>query len=298
MQITASSLEALQRGFQNRFQVAFLSTQTFHERLVTEVPSLTKEEVHGFMDRIPKMREWLGERVANNLAARGFTIVNKHYEDTIEVDRDDIEDDRLGVYAPRAEMLGMQSRKLYDNLLVTALQGGAAAECYDGQYFFDTDHPASMDDASLGTQSNKLSLGLSAANYSTARAAMMAFKGADGSPLGVMPDVLVVPPQLEGTARSILNADMVGNGETNVWKGSADLLVVPELANEATTWYLGATKWPIRPFVKQNRKSAEFTSLTDLNSETVFRKKKFLYGVDARGAVGYGPWFLALKSTP
>ena len=298
MLINSATLAAAQRGFSTRFQAAFSAAQTFHEPLVTEVPSFAKEEVHGFMDRIPKMREWLGDRQLNNLVARDVTVRNKPYEDTIEVDRDDIEDDRLGVYNPRIEMLGMQARKLWDQLLVEVLQAGTAAEAYDGQYFFDTDHPVSLEDAALGTQSNNLSLALSATNYATARAAMMGFLGADGQPLGVMPNLLVVPPQLEGTARSILNADAINNGETNVWKGSANLLVIPELANDATAWYLLATGMPIRPFLKQLRKAPEFTSLTDPNSETVFRKKKFLYGVDARGAVAYGPWFLALRSKP
>lgn len=46
---------------------------------------------------------------------------------------------------------------------------------------------------------------LTPANYETARAAMMAVKGDGGRPLGVKPNVLVVPPSLEGAAMRLLN---------------------------------------------------------------------------------------------
>ncbi len=73
-------------------------------------------------------------------------------------------------------------------------------------------------------------------HYGNARAAMMGLKNADGRKLGVRPTLLVVPPSLEGTARQLLNAEFVigdasvGGAKSNVWKGTADLLVVPELA--------------------------------------------------------------------
>jgi phage major head subunit gpT-like protein len=73
-------------------------------------------------------------------------------------------------------------------------------------------------------------------SYAAARAAMMSLKNADGRPLRVKPDLLVVPPSLEATAREILEARYVlgdeaaGGMKNNIWKGSAGLLVAPELA--------------------------------------------------------------------
>lgn len=66
--------------------------------------------------------------------------------------------------------------------------------------------------------------------YAAARAAMMAFKGDQGRPLGVRPTLLVVPPSLEGAARDIIVADTLDGGGTNPWKGSAELVVTPWLA--------------------------------------------------------------------
>ena len=64
---------------------------------------------------------------------------------------------------------------------------------------------------------------------------MMSVKNADGRPLGIKPTLLVVPPSLESSAREILQAQFIigdptiGGAKSNVWQGTADLLVVPEL---------------------------------------------------------------------
>jgi phage major head subunit gpT-like protein len=136
---------------------------------------------------------------------------------------------------------------------------------------------------------------------------MAAFNGADGKPLGILPNLLVVPPQLEQAGRQILNADFIaptaavgGNAanvmQTNTLKGSADLLVVPQLANEATAWYLLVTNLPIKPFVFQRRKSPTFQQFTDPTSPDVFKRRKYVYGTDARGAAGYTLPILAYRA--
>ena len=44
---------------------------------------------------------------------------------------------------------------------------------------------------------------LNSTNYAGARAAMMSVKNADGRPLGLKPNLLLVPPSLEAEAREI-----------------------------------------------------------------------------------------------
>ena len=41
----------------------------------------------------------------------------------------------------------------------------------------------------------------------------------------------------------------------------------------------------------------ELVSLTSPNDEHVILRDKYLYGVKARGAAGYGPFWLAAKCT-
>ncbi|MDE0718558.1 MAG: Mu-like prophage major head subunit gpT family protein, partial [Rhodospirillaceae bacterium] len=66
---------------------------------------------------------------------------NKDFEDTIAVDRNAIEDDQYGVYSPMFRALGEAVAAHYDEMVWPLLKAGAKTLCYDGQNFFDTDHP-------------------------------------------------------------------------------------------------------------------------------------------------------------
>ncbi len=70
---------------------------------------------------------------------------------------------------------------------------------------------------------------LTADNYEAARVAMQAMRYDGGRIMGVTPNMLVVPPVHEAAARELLTAEDLAGGGTNVWCGSADLLVTPYL---------------------------------------------------------------------
>jgi phage major head subunit gpT-like protein len=93
----------------------------------------------------------------------------------------------------------------------------------------------------------------------------------------------------------LAGAPQVGANQ-NMLKGTADLLVIPELANAPKDWYLLDTSRAVKPFIFQLRQAPQFVQFNDPKSESVFRRKKFVYGVDARGNVGFALWFLAAKS--
>jgi phage major head subunit gpT-like protein len=71
---------------------------------------------------------------------------------------------------------------------------------------------------------------LDVAGYQAARAAMMGLSGDGQRKLGLMPKLLVCGPSNEGAAKNLLNADFLASGATNIWKGSARLVVSPYLA--------------------------------------------------------------------
>ena len=70
---------------------------------------------------------------------------------------------------------------------------------------------------------------LTAAAFAAARVAMQGMRYEGGRIMGVTPNLLVVPPRLEGAARQILTAETLPDGGTNIWRGSAELLVSPYL---------------------------------------------------------------------
>ena len=105
------------------------------------VPSTTAEEKYAWLGMTTKYREWIGERQYQNLKQHDYAIKNKTFESTVVVPREAIEDDQYGVYSPIAAQMGMDSLLHPDELVFGLLAAGFSSLCYDGQYFFDVDHP-------------------------------------------------------------------------------------------------------------------------------------------------------------
>ncbi len=154
MIVNRANLADMFRGFQLLFGAAFTAAESQYGRIAMRVPSSTAEEKYGWLGKMPRFREWVGDRVFNSLRTSDYTIKNKKWESSIEVDRTDIDDDRLGIYSPLMQALGQDSATHPDELVFALLAAGFATTCYDGQYFFDTDHPLLAADGSVTTWSN------------------------------------------------------------------------------------------------------------------------------------------------
>ncbi len=124
----------------------------------------------------------------------------------------------------------------------------------------------------------------------------MSLVGDKGKSLGLVPDLLVVSPANEEMGRQILEAEFI-NGSSNVYKGTAKLLVEPELAAQEDAWYLLCTRRSLKPIIYQERKKIKLVSKTADNDDNVFMRDEFLYGADGRNNVGYGFWQMAYGST-
>jgi len=154
MLITSASLAALQQGFNAAFLSGLGSVTPSWGLVAMHVPSSTKTENYGWMKDLPGMREWVGQRVIHNLEATGAQLTNKNYEHTIGVDRNDIDDDSLGIYRPMFSMQGEVVARHPDQLVWSLLPAGFATKGFDGQYFFDTDHVGYTDTGAETSWSN------------------------------------------------------------------------------------------------------------------------------------------------
>jgi phage major head subunit gpT-like protein len=289
MIVNGGTLQALYTGFKMLFNKGLESVQTFYQELCTEVPSSNATEEYKWLGRFPKMREWIGDKQFQNLEAHGYSIKNKDWEASVEVDRNDIEDDNVGLYNPLFTSMGEEAKRHYDVLAMALLLNGFSTACYDGQYFFDTDHP--VNGAPVTNTGTEV---LSADNYAAARAKMRDFTDDRGRPLYVNPNLLVVGPSNEATAKKIIEAEFDSSGATNPWKGTAKLLVLSGLG---TKWFLMDTTRAIKPLVIQIRKKPVMVSKVTTDSEAVFQRKAFQYSVECRDNGGYAFWQLAYGST-
>lgn len=139
--ITPALLQSLKVGFSKAFQDALTGTPTDWQKVATRVPSSTASNTYGWLNQFPTLREWVGDRVVKDMAAQAYQVQNKLYEGTVGVARTDIEDDTVGVYTPLFAEMGRAAAAHPDSLVFGLLAAGESSACYDGQNFFDTDHP-------------------------------------------------------------------------------------------------------------------------------------------------------------
>ncbi len=140
MIINKTNIDAVSIGFKTIFNNAFKEISSDFDKIAMTVNSSAKAETYAWLGKTTKFKEWLGDRVIQNLEAHDYTIKNKSFENTVGVDRDDIEDDSYGVYNPMIAQLGADAKSHPDELIFNLLKNGFDSKCYDGQYFFDADH--------------------------------------------------------------------------------------------------------------------------------------------------------------
>ena len=275
--ITPSLLDAIFQGYKFNFQQAFSGVTPSWDKVAMRVPSTAAAENYGWLGQMPRIREWIGDRVYNALDTFAYRVANKTYESTFSLRREQIEDDGYGLFNPVASEMGRSVASFPDELVYGLLKTGFATNCFDGQYFFDVDHPVKDADGKERSVSNvqdgagpawflldtsraikplvyqtrrdfafvaktdprtsdrvferneyvygvdgrcnagfglwQLAHGsrapLNRDNLRAARSAMINLKGDYGRPLGVMPNLLVVGPSLEQTARDLLKAQFL-----------------------------------------------------------------------------------------
>ncbi len=303
MLVNQSTIQSIFIGLKTHFDKAFQGAPSQWQQTAMLVPSTAAQNDYAWLSNFPRMRKWIGEKIIKSISAFKYSIVNDDFEVTVEVDRNHIEDDQLGIYANHAQMAGFSARQLPDEIVAELKNNAFASKCYDGQYFYDTDHPVTNSDNTTSSVSNKLTVALSAASqaaaaasFGAARLAIMSFKDEEGRPLNLMPDVLEVPPALETTANMLMSSDKLADNAQNPYKGMAKVLVNPRLSSD-TAWFLHVTSMPVKPFIYQERKAPVFVSQADSSSDDVFYRRSFKYGAEARAAGGYGFWQMSVGST-
>lgn len=316
MELTPGNLSALYTKYSQIFQSVFLKQEIVWPKFAQLVTSTSESETHVWMDRVPQLRKWIGDRVVRNASLRDYVLSNVPYELTEGLDKFKIRDNKIQAFEPLVRMMAAQAKKWPDTLIFDGTAGilatghTSAAVTYDSQPFFSTSHPQNPDNPSSPSNQNYWASGmpLTHANYAAVRAVMRSYRGADNLPLKVNPNLLVVPPALESAALQILKEDWMsptavvgavaaGAPSKNALVGTADVLVVDDLAGSDDTWYLFDVKQEIKPLIFQLRDPAEFVMRVKPDDPSVFTRHEFLYGVNVRGNAGYGPYFLGAKAS-
>ncbi|NPA72679.1 MAG: head protein [Gammaproteobacteria bacterium] len=297
MIVNKANLDEIFKNLKLAFNKAFTATKTVWPKIAMKVQSTGAENNYKWLSKFPKMRKWVGNKHIKSLEAFEYTIKNDDFEVTIEVDRNDVEDGQIGGLAIEAAGAGESAKNLPEEIIEELVNRSFDSKCYDGQFFLDTDHE--VNGASVSNKgTSKLdasTAATAAASYGAARTAMREFKDDEGRSLRVNPNVLLVPPALEDTANVLMTSDKLPDGSINIYKGTAEVVVMPGLTSD-TAWFLLDTSKTVLPYILQERKAPVLVSQTSMDNESVFNSRKFLFGAEARMSGGYAFWQLAYGS--
>ncbi|MFZ5559281.1 MAG: Mu-like prophage major head subunit gpT family protein [Patescibacteria group bacterium] len=286
MTINSDTIKNITLGFQAIFYNALIKAQVFWPEIATEVLATKKKMEYPFLGDIPQVSEWVAERQKKVVGAYKITLSDKKYEDTLRVNREDIEDDNLGLYKPIIQMFGIAHPNHQDKLAFELFKNSFSDKAYDNVEFCGTH--------SWGT--NKGTTALSETAIDEAVAAMQSFKTDEGEFLMVNPTHLIVPPKLYGTAIRCTESLQLITGE-NATKGNLNVVskyglkvIKSPYLTDTNNWWLADCSKPIKPFIMQVRIPPEFESDLDLNAgggSQKFEADILSWGTRSRYNAGY-----------
>lgn len=292
-------VSATQIGFNTIFNTQFgqLSAEyAIWSEMGMPMDTENPTEQFNWLGTNPQFALWDGMRVIQKLRNYNFQIAVKDWANGLEVDENDIEDDRLGMYKPRIMQLAEQAAIHRVNLMVDYLNNGFATTVYgagyDGVAFFGNTHK----DGNGPTQDNKLTATLDDAGaFDSAYQKMLLLQDENGEPLGMKPTHLVCGPTGRAFALALLANQYNANGGSNYNFDTVKLVISPKITGaHAGKWYLLDLAHAVKPLIFLSRRPVRFDSVEDGMER--FRTRKMFFGASARYNVGYGMWQMAIGS--
>lgn len=266
-----------------------------YQPAMTTIPSVNASETYDWLGAVPQLREWIGEKFAKPVKDWGFTLTNKKFEGTVDVDEDALDDDQTGMIGVRIRDLASRASTFPSKLVSDLVINAGTLLAYDGSAFYA--------DRTAPNDNNLAGAGVTEANILTdliqARKAMMRFADDYGEPLELEGDTIITPPELEVTFKKVVNSatyiTATASGVANVWAGIIKTVIVDARLTDLTDWHLLCCNRPLQPFIYQNRKAPTMVEMTASDSEARFFRGKLYYSVEMRGNAGYGMFQMAAR---
>lgn len=272
-----------------------------------------ESETYKWLGQSPAMREWIGGRLAKGLKENGFTIANKTFEATLEVLLEEIKRDKTGQVMVRVRELAQRANAHWAKLMSQLILDGESKVCYDGQFFFDTDHA----EGDSGTQSNDISYDI-ANSIAPSSAEMegailqaiqqiLGFKDDQGEPMNedASEFLLMIPVRYMASTAGALKADVIvdaGASRSNRVAHLASLggFSIKLAVNPRLTWTnkfaMFRSDSNTNAFIRQEEEGVQVAAIAE-GSEEEFKNRRHLYGISASRNVGYGYWQRACLTT-
>jgi phage major head subunit gpT-like protein len=267
-------------------------------KMLMEIPQRDWKGLYRWFLGLPLMRHWIGDRQALQLVVEGFEVLQKPWESTLEVLRDDLKYDNLGGYRPTIaemanEVLLLKYRELI-RLMEDARTGTIYGNCFDGYPLISASH---------GTGTNSGTAALTASALDDAIDAMKAQHDVTNTDdrLLINPTHLWYHPALRSTVRDILDMDLVASAGTSTTHTDTTIrnphykalepIELPMGSSYTAYWglfadrpgsELGPVLWQYDPA------GGDFTSLDSPNDMPNFMRRQLLFGTEMWGAIAPG----------
>lgn len=300
--LDAAKIEAAYVGYHKTFHDRLKVAESIARRFATVVQTDNLLDVQVWLSQNPKMRRWQGDKVLHKYRGEAKNVRTFLHEASVQVPKQDLINDRLGMYRPRiagmADAYGWALDDLFCGYLAAGVAGTALGTTYDGQNLIDTDHTA----LSVGgaSQSNKVTGAFTSTVYNDAWERYLNMKDENGNPVNVAGRrmVLLHGPSNREAVRDVLDPETTAAGATNLDQGTAIPVCTPwlsartvEINGIAVT--ITGTEWFLLPedsaaVLIHEKQLPEFMSVEE--GEFVFRTGNHLYGIEAEFGGEYGMW--------
>ncbi len=288
MEITQGNLEAVFTGLKAVFSEAVQSTEDQRiQRLMEVVPSTSGSEQYPTATLLGDLEEVLDEVTITGIGAFVQSVPNRTFARIVQVKRNDVADDNIGVYRPGVRQLGRRAALYPLRLAAEALLAGFTDQWVDGAAVFSDAHEW------VGglSWSNRADAALDATGFEAACAALEQRTGPDGAPLGLEPDLLVCGLANKAAAEAVLEVQYLEGGQSNRNYKKCDLLVLHRFS-ASTAWFVTDTD-PVRPLILQDREGPDFTAKDSPDDDEAFYREQYAYKARRRCAVAVlAPWLI------
>jgi len=220
------------------------------------------------------------EHEQGDFSSYKVTYTPKKYERGVNFTWEMLVNDDLAAFRNIGRELGQAAQNTINDFAIAFIRDNATI--YDTKALFHTDHK-NLGSTALGEAS--LAAGITAMREQTSE---------KGNPLNIEPGFLVVPAELEFTAKKLVNSTLVPgspNNDVNVLQGMVEVVVEP-LLTDSNNWYVVAKPTSISTLeigFLGGRETPEILVKEDFDRDVIWYKGRIVFGgavLDYRGFYG------------
>lgn len=294
--VTGDLLSTLLTTWRGMFVDDFLAASNMQgwRNLAIVIDSQNESEGYTWFGTVPKMEDVThGTVKISDIPGYSFTLPNLEFQTAMEVERVLIERDRLNLVKPRINQLAMEAARHPGELMLSILPTNPNA--YDGAALIGDSRiigaSGNIDNQVTGTGTTVAQF---QADLASARAQMARFQDDQGRVMRLMPNTIMIPPEMEQVVWQALNVQqgqlvnpVLPGANGGFYSAAGYNIISNPFLTDVNNWYLlhvgaGTDK----PFIFQSEKVPELLGATDPNTEYVITRRKFLYSVYGRYNVG------------